>query len=234
VNSIETARPRGKRRMALAAGVLGIGAVAAISPSTAIAQTQPAPGAQPAAVPTAETITVSVKRHALSGQRLKLGGKVGSGTKGRSVLIQKRAGKGWKTVARTLTRAGGRFSAYWRLEGMGKQRVRAFVRGGDLPVAAREVKGGVTGYRTANASWYGPGFYGGHLACGGTLNAGTVGVAHKTLPCGSKVTLRYKGRSLTVKVIDRGPYVGGRDFDLTAATKQKLRFGSTGQVWSTK
>jgi rare lipoprotein A (peptidoglycan hydrolase) len=236
VNPNKTGRVRGLPPAALAAGVLGIGAVAAVpSAAEALTQTQTAPGAQPAAqTPTTDTVKVSVKRHALSGQRLKLGGKVGSRIKGRSVLIQKRTGKRWKTVARTRTHEGGRFSAYWRLEGMGRQRVRAFVRGRGLPVAVREIKGGVTSYRAAGASWYGPGFYGGHLACGGRLGAGTHGVANKTLPCGSKVTLRYKGRSVTVRVIDRGPYVGGRDFDLTAATKQKLGFGSTGTVWSTK
>ncbi len=71
---------------------------------------------------------MSVKRHALAGQRVKFGGKVGSGADGRSVLIQQRAGKGWKTVARTQTRGGGRFSAYWRGEGHGPQgdpRIRA-------------------------------------------------------------------------------------------------------------
>ena len=226
---------RSARRAAYAAGALSM----AVAPGVALAQS-PAPPAgaatQPGAAPaaTTESISVSVKRHALSGQRLKLGGKVGSGAKGRTVLIQKFVDGGWKTVARTRTRAGGRYSAYWRLKGTGRQRVRAFVRGGHLPVAARIVRGGVTGYRLAGASWYGPGLYGGHLACGGTLTAGTLGVANKTLPCGSKVTLRYHGRSVTVPVVDRGPYVGGRDFDLTAATKQKLGFGSTGTVWSTK
>ena len=202
-------------------------------PSAALAQAPPA-GVQPAVALPTETISVSVKRHALSGQRLKLGGKVGSGAKGRSVLIQKKAGKGWKTVARTRTRAGGGYSAYWRLEGIGRQRVRAFVRGGDLPVAQRIVRGGVTGYRLAGASWYGPGFYGGHLACGGTLGAGTLGVANKTLPCGSKVTLRYKGRSVTVPVIDRGPYVGGREYDLTAATAERLGFSGHGAILVTR
>jgi rare lipoprotein A len=223
---------RSARRAALAAGALSI-TVAAVAPGSALAQSPP-PGAAPAAQPAPESISVSVKRHALAGQRLKLGGRVTSGAARRSVLIQKAVGDGWKTVARTRTRAGGRYSAYWRMQATGRQRVRAFVRGGDLPVAQRIVRGGVTGYRLAGASWYGPGLYGGHLACGGTLTAGTLGVANKTLPCGSKVTLRYKGRSVTVPVIDRGPYVGGRDFDLTAATKAKLGFGSTGTVWSTK
>ncbi|HXS46068.1 MAG TPA: septal ring lytic transglycosylase RlpA family protein, partial [Solirubrobacterales bacterium] len=89
-------------------------------------------------------------------------------------------------------------------------------------------------YRTAAASYYGPGLYGGALACGGTLQPGTLGVAHKTLPCGSKVRLRYRGRTVTVPVVDRGPYVAGRDFDLTAATRARLRFPSTGVLLSSR
>ena len=92
----------------------------------------------------------------------------------------------------------------------------------------------VYSYRAGRASWYGPGLYGNHLGCGGTLSPGTLGVAHKYLPCGTKVTFRYRGRSATVPVVDRGPFVAGREWDLTAATKQKLGFGSTGTVWSTR
>src|SRR5215208_6153516 len=228
-----TVRRHGLRRAALAAGVLGIGSFAAM-PANAHGQDNGSAAAQPAAQQT-ETVSVSVKRHALAGQRVKFGGKLGSGADGRSVLIQQRAGKGWKTVARTKSRSGGRFSAYWRPQGTGRKAVRAFVRGsGGAAPAIRQIKGGVTVYRPRFASWYGPGLYGNKLACGGRLSPGTVGVAHKTLPCGTKVTLHNKGRTLTVKVIDRGPYVGGRYYDLTAATKQKLGFGSTGTVWSTK
>lgn len=73
----------------------------------------------------------------------------------------------------------------------------------------------------AVASWYGPGLYGGHLACGGTLEPGTWGVANKGLPCGSRVRLCFRG-CVTAPVIDRGPYVGGRTFDLTAPVHQAL------------
>ena len=59
-------------------------------------------------------------------------------------------------------------------------------------------------------------------------------MAHKTLPCGTKVTLRYRGRSVTVRVIDRGPYVAGRDYDLTAATKQRLRFPDLGVLLASR
>jgi rare lipoprotein A len=85
-------------------------------------------------------------------------------------------------------------------------------------------------YRLVEVSWYGGG---GSLACGGALTSSTMGVANKTLPCGTLVTLRYQGRSVRVAVIDRGPYVAGREFDLTPATKQALGFGNTGEVWST-
>jgi len=90
----------------------------------------------------------------------------------------------------------------------------------------------LTSYRLAGASYYGPGLYGNGVACGGTLEPGTLGVANKTLPCGTKVKLRYHGRQVTVPVIDRGPYVAGRDYDLTEATKDALGFPGVGYVMS--
>ena len=65
------------------------------------------------------------------------------------------------------------------------------------------------------------------------LTSSTLGVANKTLPCGTLVTLHYAGHTVRVPVVDRGPYVAGRDFDLTEATKRALGFGDTGEVWST-
>jgi rare lipoprotein A len=90
------------------------------------------------------------------------------------------------------------------------------------------------GWRSSGSSWYGPGLYGNGTACGQTLTKGIVGVAHKTLPCGTKVTLRYRGHTVRVPVVDRGPYVGGREYDLTAATKERLHFGSTGTVMASR
>jgi rare lipoprotein A len=88
-------------------------------------------------------------------------------------------------------------------------------------------------YRFARASWYGPGLYGNRLGCGGTLAPGRLGVAHKSLPCGSRVTLRHRGRTVRVRVIDRGPYAGGREYDLTEATARKLRFRGHGAILTT-
>jgi rare lipoprotein A (peptidoglycan hydrolase) len=82
-------------------------------------------------------------------------------------------------------------------------------------------------YQTAKATWYGPGLFGNRLACGGRLSRSTLGVAHKSLPCGTKVALRYRGRTVVVPVIDRGPYARGVSYDLTQATARKLGMTQT-------
>src|SRR4051794_2849700 len=85
-------------------------------------------------------------------------------------------------------------------------------------------------YKPVKATWYGPGLYGNHLACGGRLRHTTIGVAHKTLACGTKVALRYRGRTIVVPVIDRGPYSRGVTYDLTQATAQKLGMTQTSRL----
>jgi rare lipoprotein A (peptidoglycan hydrolase) len=87
-----------------------------------------------------------------------------------------------------------------------------------------------TPMRIAGASWYGPGLYGNHTACGQTLRPNTLGVAHKTLPCGTTVKFVYQGKVLVTQVIDRGPYVKGRAWDLTAAASEALGLEGVGQV----
>ena len=79
-----------------------------------------------------------------------------------------------------------------------------------------------------NATWYGPTLYGNGVACGGTLHKTTIGVAHKTLPCGTKVLVGYHGHWVRTKVIDRGPYGTHSQWDLTEATAKRLHFKSTG------
>ena len=75
--------------------------------------------------------------------------------------------------------------------------------------------------------------YGLGLACGGVLARDQLGVAHKTAPCGTRITFTYAGRSLTVPVVDRGPYVAGREWDLTGATAAALGFPGLGRIeWS--
>lgn len=89
----------------------------------------------------------------------------------------------------------------------------------------------------ALASWYGPEDSGGDLACTGQpLTSNTLGVANKTLPCGTSVRLCLEPKGppcIKVEVVDRGPYVAGREFDLTEATARAVGFLSrgVGPVW---
>jgi rare lipoprotein A len=83
---------------------------------------------------------------------------------------------------------------------------------------------------TQKATWYGPGFFGNETACGQTLTRFTEGVAHRTLPCGTKVVLNYNGRYVRTKVIDRGPFANGAKWDLTQATARRLGFEYTDKV----
>lgn len=109
--------------------------------------------------------------------------------------------------------------------------------GGASPAVAGPVAGTPEGAeiafgpsRSAGASWYGPGLYGRRTACGQTLRAATIGVAHRRLPCGTLVKFVYRGRAVIAPVIDRGPYVRGRAWDLTAAASEALGFKGVGRV----
>jgi rare lipoprotein A (peptidoglycan hydrolase) len=84
--------------------------------------------------------------------------------------------------------------------------------------------------RIAGATWYGPGLYGHQTACGQTLEPETIGVAHRTLPCGSTVKLAYHGHTLITQVIDRGPYTPGNAFDLTNGARQALEFSGSAHL----
>ncbi|MGZ8515306.1 MAG: septal ring lytic transglycosylase RlpA family protein, partial [Candidatus Limnocylindrales bacterium] len=66
--------------------------------------------------------------------------------------------------------------------------------------------------RDGNVSWYGPEFYGKRTACGYAMTQQLLGVAHRSLPCGTLITFRNpaNGRTVTVPVVDRGPYVYSR------------------------
>jgi len=84
--------------------------------------------------------------------------------------------------------------------------------------------------RSAGATWYGPGLYGNHTACGQTLRPRTIGVAHRKLPCGTAVKFAYHGHTVVARVIDRGPYTKGNAFDLTNGARRALHFEGANRV----
>ena len=57
-----------------------------------------------------------------------------------------------------------------------------------------------------------------------------LGVAHRKLPCGTDVALTYEGRTITVPVVDRGPFKRGRRWDLTIAAAKALGFTFTDRI----
>jgi rare lipoprotein A (peptidoglycan hydrolase) len=80
------------------------------------------------------------------------------------------------------------------------------------------------------ATFYGPGLYGNRTACGHRLGRRTRGIAHRSLPCGTRVPVYHGGRLAIFPVIDRGPYTRGVALDLTAAAARKLGMRSTTSV----
>ena len=83
---------------------------------------------------------------------------------------------------------------------------------------------------TGVATWFGPGFYGKKTACGQTLTPSVVGVANRTLPCGTLVKVAYRDRTVTVPVLDRGPYSHIASWDLTAGAAHALGITDTVRI----
>jgi hypothetical protein len=220
-------RPKLDWRAALSGGALCLAyACAAAVPSAAPAQ-------NPTGTPVATASKVGVTKRKLNvrmGHRAVVRGTIQPA--GSTVALQIRRGHRWVTLDRDRSDAQGRYRLHDRVHHPVSARARVKVSKGG-PAGHRGI-GRLNVFRTAYASWYGPGLYGGHLSCGGTLDAGDLGVAHKSLPCGTKVTLRHHGRVVRVRVIDRGPYVAGREYDLTEATANRLKFRGHGAIQTTK
>jgi len=150
---------------------------------------------------------------------------------GRMITLQAFGRRGWHRLAHAHTDGSGHYRLRFRTRRTGSSRLRVHFAGDALDAPASRRLRRLNVYRLVGASWYGGG---GGLACGGALTSTTLGVANRTLPCGTIVTLRYHGHSIRVPVVDRGPFVAGREFDLTEAAKRALGFGDTGVVWSTR
>ncbi len=156
---------------------------------------------------------------------------------GQRVLSRGATGDDVRTLQQILrSRAYGTLSPTGSFDEATEEAVRSFQR--DAKLAVDGIVGPQTRpalvalMRALKASWYGPGFYGKRTACGTRLGRSTVGVANRTLPCGTRVTFYHAGRFVTLAVIDRGPYRRGFSWDLTEAAARQLGLRSIGVLRS--
>ncbi|MBA2764925.1 MAG: hypothetical protein H0U42_09635 [Thermoleophilaceae bacterium] len=183
------------------------------------------------AVEVKPTLDFEVKPSTLTGRKVEASGELLPGAEGRRILVEARRKGDWKRVERVD--AGKPFDVSWRPERVGSYKLRASFEGDKRNLGEREAAP-VMVFRESVTSIYGPGFYGRQTACGQRLERKTVGVAHKKIACGKKVTFRRKGRSITVPVIDRGPFIKHREWDLTTAAASKLKVEGVQRVWSSR
>jgi rare lipoprotein A len=85
-------------------------------------------------------------------------------------------------------------------------------------------------FQRGSASWYGPGFHGRRTASGERFDSGAMTAAHRSLPFGTRVRVKHEasGRSVVVRINDRGPYHGGRIIDLAASPARELGIVTAG------
>lgn len=230
----------------------GLTAAPAAEPAPVAAPAEPAEptGAPAAELPSADPNapqelhfegagTWTAPRSASVGRPVKVSGRFHETLVGRRVRLQRQTpSKRWLTVATSHVAKSGRFSVSWRTRAARNHDLRLTLLAvrGSAHSAARSaatsasppVRVSVLG-RT-RATWFGPGFYGSRTACGLTLRTVTEGVAHRTLPCGSKVEVRHRGRSVVLPVIDRGPFANQADFDLTKNVADRIGLSGVATV----
>lgn len=195
-----------------------------------------APAVQTADVPvtvSGDGITLQTDSSAILRRNATFSGTAPQSLAGDTVAIQRarNRGRGWTTIASAAIASDGTFLAGWRVNHAGRLAIRATIaEPGSAQTASVTPSVTVTAYRPAVATQYGPGFYGHRTACGERLRRGTIGVASRTLKCGTPVAIVYHGQMLVVPVIDRGPYAHGVTWDLTMATGRALGIDGTARI----
>jgi rare lipoprotein A len=201
-------------------------------PAAAGAQgTFPPTGGSPALAPS--PFALSGGGQVLLGRAVRFRGTVDPSHAGRVVTIEALdpVSSVWTPQATAIVASDGSFVASWRPRHSGRFQTRAVLASDSAAATATALPElPLTVYRPALATWYGPGLYGRRTACGGRLTRDLLGVAHRRLPCGTSVALHYRGRTLVVPVVDRGPFTAGTAWDLTAAAARALGFVQSGRL----
>ncbi len=212
--------------------------------AVAAALAAPVPASAQAAAPTGgaafddDATGLVVEPGALLGEEVVIRGTLPS-LRGVAVRVERRADgdDAWTPVARATVAADGTLSARWESDAPGRHALRVVPDAAQAAAVAAALAAGdaaptatTTVYRRARATWYGPGFWGRRTACGIRLTKRTLGVAHRTLPCGTRVGVYLDGRQIELPVIDRGPFAKGMTLDLTQAAARAIGMLQTSDV----
>lgn len=216
---------------------------AAADPSVPAAPTDAAP-APAGPTPTRASATLSgvgtwsAIPSGATGAPLRIAGSFDTALADRRIRVERRTPSGrWLKVKSARVRSTGRFATVWKTRSTRVHELRVVLE--PTSRAAKANSGAATARATSDApsvriavlgrvkaTWYGPGLYGNTTSCGVTLAPDTVGVAHRTLPCGTQVEFRRGGKTVVAPVIDRGPFANDATFDLTKTVADRV--GVTG------
>jgi rare lipoprotein A len=224
---------------ALAAAASGSGGAGFPSASSGGPQAA-SPTAQPGNVTVSaagDGMTISTTASAILRHGLAVSGTLPTADAGRTLELEVSGLKThwiWQPVATAQVQSNGTFVAVWQTNHIGRFSIRVVTgSSGAASASASAPTVNVIVYRPSLATLYGPGFYGRRTACGVVLRRSTVGLANRTLPCGTPVAIDYQGQTLIVPVIDRGPYAHQADWDLTMATGRALGMTGTAMLGAT-
>jgi rare lipoprotein A len=220
-------------RIAIRGLTIALFGASLVLPTAALAGNGGTAPPQPAADgPVDPAFALSARHTVFLGKTLHIAGNDRNAA-GQMVTLETRQGPGPWAAATTVSVAGdGSFDTSWRPLGSGQFQLRGVLAGASSASGATSSSAPrtVIVYKPSIATWYGPGFYGRKTACGRRLTKTILGVAHKTLACGTQVQVSYRGHTIVVPVIDRGPFAHHASWDLTAAAAKQLGMTVTSRV----
>jgi rare lipoprotein A (peptidoglycan hydrolase) len=177
-------------------------------------------------------MSIATHASAFLSNELRFSGSAPSQYDGKTIEIElygQKTNWSWSPTVQARVNGDGSFSAVWTTNHIGRFAVRAVpasAQNGASSASSGWPSVTFTVYRPSIATWYAD--TGSTTACGVVLRKNTLGVANRTLPCGTQVALYYGGKTMTVPVIDRGPYANHADWDLTEATARLLSTKAAG------
>jgi hypothetical protein len=182
--------------------------------------------------PVDPAFALNAKRSAFVGKAIRVAG-TDRNAAGQTVTLETRQGnQPWLGVASVAVGQDGSFSTTWTPSSYGQFQIRGVLAGASQASSSPSSSAPrtVVVYKSALATWYGPGFYGHRTACGQKLTRTLLGLANRRLKCGTEVQVSFHGHTIIAPVIDRGPFAHHAQWDLTAAAAKQLGMKVTSRI----